>query len=141
MTDHRDGTVYVATGEATFTPEPDGRIRWAEHGTLRWADQATPVTRTLFLLRDRPGHAGPHLDPAESHWRVTFQDGRDFHPWTARPVEHPCGPDLYTGHVEMPEHSDHIPAPADWTVRWRVTGPEKDYTMVSRYSARGVTPR
>lgn len=119
--DHRDGTEYDASGKATFTPEGDGRIRWAEEGTLRWADRSTPVNRTLFLVR------GPSAAAPPSGWRVTFEDGRDFHPWTARPVEHACGRDLYEGMVAPGSGST-------WTIRWQVTGPAKDYTMVTRYS-------
>lgn len=185
--DHLDGTEYAASGTATFTADGDGRIRWAEKGTLRWADRSTPVSRLLFLVRERPdatpgngrqraGRAGSesarddgagdghaHDDDtgadgvagytgaanATGDWRVTFEDGRDFHPWTARPVEHACGHDLYEGHVET-KPATGLPrtttAPAGgrtttdagtdagWTIRWRVTGPAKDYTMLSHYS-------
>ncbi|GAB4085794.1 hypothetical protein GCM10028784_24240 [Myceligenerans cantabricum] len=115
--DHLDGAEYVAVGEAAFDAEDDDRIRWAEHGTLHGAGRTTRVSRTLFLVR---GTAG---------WRVTFEDGRDFHSWTGGEVEHPCGRDLYDGHIDTPADAD-----APWTVRWRVTGPTKDYTMTSRYA-------
>ncbi|MBL0885781.1 DUF6314 family protein [Myceligenerans indicum] len=134
--DRLTGTDYAATGEATFTAEGAGRVRWAENGTLRWADRSTPVTRTLFLTPRRPGAAPPGSATAAPGWWVTFEDGRDFHPWTARPVEHVCGRDLYRGSVEPASPTG---APHAWTVRWHVTGPAKDYTMVSRYSAHDLT--
>jgi hypothetical protein len=122
--DHRDGSAYTARGEATFGAEDDGRIRWAENGTLSWSTGTTPVTRTLFLVRDEPGVAG-----SSSGWRVTFEDGRDFHPWTGGAVEHLCGRDLYQGGVAVPPGR-----PRSWELTWRVRGPEKDYTMHTRYS-------
>jgi hypothetical protein len=133
--DHRDGAEYTARGEAELTAQDDGRIRWTENGTLTWVAGTTPVTRTLFLVRDRadadatPGGVGP--DPAPPGWRVTFEDGRDFHRWTVGAVEHLCGRDLYQGGVEVPQE----PA-RSWELTWRVTGPEKDYTMHTTYSRR-----
>lgn len=116
--------------------EDDGRVRWAERGTLTWAAGSTPVSRTLFLVRapagaDAARAAGAAEDPGT--WRVTFEDGRDFHPWTGGAVEHLCGRDLYEGGVGLPEE----PVPSSnlsWELRWRVTGPEKDYTMHTTYS-------
>ena len=120
--DHRDGVEYTARGCAELTAQDDGRVRWAEHGTLSWAAGSTPVSRTLFLVRE------PSDD--EQRWRVTFEDGRDFHPWTAGAVEHPCGLDLYRGAIDVPDE------PASWELYWRVTGPEKDYTMHTSYFTR-----
>lgn len=122
--DHRDGVEYTADGRARFTEEDDGRIRWSEHGTLRWASGSTPVSRTLFLVREDAPVVG---SPAS--WRVTFEDGRDFHPWTVGAVEHLCGRDLYQGGVAVAR----APA-ASWDLGWHVTGPEKDYTMRTTYS-------
>ncbi|MFE7506025.1 DUF6314 family protein [Promicromonospora sp. NPDC057488] len=127
---HADGAEYSADGEARFSVEDDGRVRWAEHGTLRWAAGTTPVTRTLFVVREPvPGEA-PSGDRAP-RWRVTFEDGRDFHPWTAGAVEHLCGRDLYQGGIEVPVRQ----APS-WELRWHVTGPAKDYLMHTWYTER-----
>ncbi|MFD6445385.1 DUF6314 family protein [Promicromonospora sp. NPDC060204] len=131
--EHADGAAYTADGEAVFSPEEDGRVRWAEHGTLRWAGGSTPVSRTLFLVRDGSGSSGgdkPAAGPGTG-WRVTFEDGRDFHPWTAGAVEHLCGRDLYEGGVALPAR----PA-SSWELTWHVTGPEKDYLLHTRYTAR-----
>lgn len=130
--DHLDGAEYTARGQAEFAPQDDGRVRWAEHGTLSWSAGSTPVWRTLFLVPAPPGDV-----PAASGWRVTFEDGRDFHPWTVGAVEHLCGRDLYRGGMAVPPElapSDLSPSDLSWELRWRVTGPEKDYTMDTRYS-------
>jgi len=156
--DHREGAEYTARGRAEFAPQDDGRIRWAETGTLSWSAGSTPVSRTLFLVRepaddDATAGVGPTTgadvdttteSPGANSgpWRVTFEDGRDFHPWTAGAVEHLCNRDLYQGGVDVPEEqavsSDLSREPSDlsWELRWRVTGPEKDYTMHTTYSPR-----
>ncbi|MFI8523610.1 DUF6314 family protein [Promicromonospora sukumoe] len=127
---HDDGAAYTADGEARLLLEDDGRVRWAEQGTLRWAGGSTPVTRTLFLVRAAGPDGGALPDGgADTGWRVTFEDGRDFHPWTAGTVEHLCGRDLYAGGLAVAAE----PAPA-WELRWRVTGPEKAYLMHTRYT-------
>ncbi|WP_157236789.1 DUF6314 family protein [Promicromonospora sukumoe] len=123
---HADGAEYSADGEARFSVEDDGRVRWAEHGTLRWAAGTTPVTRTLFVVREAGRDGG-----AVARWRVTFEDGRDFHPWTAGAVEHLCGRDLYQGGIEVPARPT-----SSWELRWHVTGPEKDYLMHTWYTER-----
>lgn len=120
--DHLDGAEYTARGRAELTEDDDGRVRWAEQGTLSWAAGSTPVWRTLFLVRELSGA-----------WRVTFEDGRDFHPWTVGAVEHLCGRDHYRGGVAV-RPSDPSPSDLSWELRWRVTGPEKDYTMHTTYS-------
>lgn len=131
---HDDGAAYTADGEAWFSREDDGRVRWAEQGTLRWDGGSTPVTRTLFLVREAESDGGVVPDgvtdaEATTGWRVTFEDGRDFHPWTAGAVEHLCGRDLYAGGVTVATD----PAPA-WELRWRVTGLEKAYLLHTRYT-------
>lgn len=146
--EHADGAAYTADGEARFSPEDDGRVRWAEHGTLRWAGGSTPVSRTLFLVRDSSAWAEPGAVRPGTGWRVTFEDGRDFHPWTAGAVEHLCGRDLYQGGLDVAARrppsrgGTEVPAPS-WELRWHVTGPEKDYLMHTWYSRpfeTGVSP-
>ena len=132
--DHRDGADYAASGTAALVLQDDGRVRWTEHGTLTWASGSTPVSRTLFLLREpHTDDVGPHGRPdhtqAPSGWRVTFEDGRDFHPWTAGAVEHLCGADLYQGGLAIPAGQRQA-----LDVTWHVTGPEKDYTMHTSYT-------
>lgn len=100
-------------GFTSLTLQDDGRIRWSETGILTRQDLQTTVTRVLYL------------EQRDTGWFVTFEDGRDFHPWQpGAAVEHACSPDLYVGTVER-QGVDQ------WSVRWRVTGPSKDYTMTS----------
>lgn len=56
---------------------------------------------------------------------MTFEDGRDFHPWTpGAQVVHPCAADLYTGRVD-------VEPPDRWRVVWECRGPAKNYRMES----------
>ncbi|HWV27238.1 MAG TPA: DUF6314 family protein [Aeromicrobium sp.] len=107
------GATSTVDGETILSAEADGRIRWHETGILHHGGNDVPVFRTLYV--ERSGDA----------WVVTFEDGRDFHPWALdRDVVHPCGADTYTGHVD-------VDSAERWTVTWTTLGPAKDYTMVS----------
>lgn len=113
--DHLAGDVKRVDGRAEFTAADAGRVRWAESGTLRSGTLELPVMRTSYL------------EPRGEGWFVTFEDGRDFHPWTpAADVVHHCGADLYAGRVWSAAVGEDA-----FTVRWRVTGPKKDYTMTT----------
>ncbi|HEY0248243.1 MAG TPA: DUF6314 family protein [Gryllotalpicola sp.] len=118
---------YTVEGEAVFTRAEGGGIRWSETGMLHGEGVSTPIRRTLLLEPGRPGEAA---------WRVLFEDGRFFHSWQPGAVEHLCGLDTYLGEVAPPlgEAAD-----ASWSVRWLVTGPQKDYAMTTRY--RSATAR
>lgn len=134
--DRATGVRYEADGDAELLPSPDGRIRWAEAGELRWSDRITPVRRTLYLVRAVPGgSASAHERPA---WDVTFDDGRLFHPWTIGAVSHVCGADRYRGAIVLP---DDGAAPAAWRVTWHVAGPHKSYTSTTRYEPRSGRDR
>jgi hypothetical protein len=43
-------------------------------------------------------------------------------------VVHVCTPDLYRGTFVT------APSEDEWTLRWQVTGPRKDYVMTTRYT-------
>lgn len=103
----------MVRGSTQLSLDADGRVRWSEAGTLLRGDLEIPVSRTLFVeLRDEV-------------WFVTFDDGRDFHPWSpGAEVVHPCAADTYVGRIELLDADT-------WTVEWNVTGPAKDYTMTS----------
>lgn len=113
IVDRRAGDESSVDGTTTLTRQDDGRVRWAESGTLtRWGVDV-PVTRVLFVEKRQGG------------WFVTFEDGRDFHPWTpGTVVQHDCAPDLYTGTIHRVDGER-------WSVEWEVSGPGKDYTMNS----------
>ncbi|MCW2841019.1 MAG: hypothetical protein JWR55_2502 [Aeromicrobium sp.] len=112
--DDRLGTeISSVDGTSELVLEDDGRVRWSERGTLHRGDLDIPVSRVLFVEHRAGG------------WWVTFDDGRDFHPWApGDEVVHPCAADTYVGRIEAKD--------ADrWTVRWDVMGPAKDYTMTT----------
>jgi hypothetical protein len=111
--DRQAGERSTVDGTTELEMQGDGRVRWTERGTFRRPAGDIPVSRVLFV------------EPRETGWFVTFDDGRDFHPWApGDEVVHPCVADTYTGRIEP--HG-----PARWTVRWDVTGPAKDYTMIT----------
>jgi len=117
--DRWGGEARAVRGSATLTRVDEDHVRWGETGTMTWAGHAVPVSRTLDVVRR--GEA----------WWVLFADGRDFHPWSVgEQVHHPCGRDDYRGLVEV--SSDR----SAWTVRWDCRGPEKNYTMRTRHTAR-----
>lgn len=108
------------SGHVELTAEGDEKIRWHESGVLVTGGKELPVYRTLWIvLRD-------------GRWIVTFEDGRFFHPWTTGElVEHPCGADFYVGRIDVEPGTGAGSRPSIWTVQWTVTGPSKDYTMIT----------
>lgn len=108
------------TGDAEFTGEPNGAIRWHEAGRLRLGGYLGNAHRNLVIVPPRP--------PAS--WEVRFDDGRHFHYLDLSrgrcEVEHPCGPDLYTGVYEV-DADDQL------SVSWLVTGPRRRDRISSEY--------
>ncbi len=115
-------------GEALLAPV-DGDVRWDETGLLR-RDGADPVEVRRTLLLVRAGSADPGVG-----WRVTFEDGRPFHPWTpGSEVDHPCLADRYRGLVVGTRATGG--GPTGWRTTWWVAGPTKDHTIVTDYRRR-----
>jgi hypothetical protein len=118
--DARARTDGTYAGTATFLRDGDG-LSWVERGTLRMGTFEGTATRTMAVV--------PSAGPAP--WEVRFDDGRPFHPLDLRggacPVDHPCGEDHYAGWVRV-EHQGLL------VVSWRVTGPAKDHTILTRYT-------
>lgn len=107
-------------GSATLTRLSDDHVRWAEEGTMRWADHAVPVGRELDVRL------------VDGAWVVHFSDGRPFHPWVVgTEVEHPCAPDHYRGRIDVAADR------SSWTVVWRSRGPAKDYVLTTRHTRPG----
>jgi hypothetical protein len=101
---HLEGTLELA--------EDGERVRWEETLVWRRDGVAVDVRRGLWLEQ----HAG--------QWQVLFEDGRPFHRWSpGAEVVHDCAPDTYRGTVTATDDG--------WRVVWQVSGPAKDYTMVS----------
>lgn len=128
VTDHVAGETITVTGTTAFAAVDADRIRWTEQGRMRRAGTDVEVSRELFVVR------------RENAWTVTFADGRDFHPWEPnRRVEHLCGADTYRGLAEFDAveggwvaRDGEDPPGERWTLTWWVSGPHKDYEMVTR---------
>jgi hypothetical protein len=106
------------TGDAVFDLDRRGGALWSETGRLVIDGFDGLASRTL------------HLAPTHGAWQVRFDDGRPFHPldlstgrWAA---EHRCGPDFYEGWFEVLDR-DRM------TIRWQVTGPERDDLIATEY--------
>lgn len=107
-------------GEAVFSRDGAGLL-YAETG--RWLSGPlggmTAERRDLWRF------------PAPGRAEVLFEDGRPFHdiaPDARGRAEavHPCGPDLY-------RVAYAFDLPGEWSSRWRVGGPRKDYLSTSRF--------
>jgi hypothetical protein len=113
LRDRMSGVAGTVTGALLLTSEAD-EIVWREQGVLTVAAATYDVTRT-YRLRD-----------TADGWWVHFEDGRPFHPWLpGHWVRHPCSADLYDGLVRLDSREA-------WRVLWRVSGPSKDQTILTR---------
>jgi hypothetical protein len=120
--DRRAAQTGRLDGLGFWTPEGTGLL-YREDGVLRLGD-----------FRGRAGRAYRYEFPRPGRAEVRFPDGRGFHPLDLSTGEwragHRCGGDLYEGRFRAE-------GPLAWTVRWRVTGPRKDFVLVSRYRRAG----
>jgi len=117
--DMRDGRTGRFTGRARFAPVPAG-LAYHEAGRLRLGDGPEMTATRDYLWRD--GGAGAI--------EVLFGDGRLFHrflPDAPDPgAEHACPPDSYRVRYDFSRWPR-------WRAEWRVSGPRKDYAMLSRF--------
>lgn len=116
-------------GEARFDGEarfrPDGRgLAYAETGQLQLAGHPPVQAERRYLWRAGPAGA----------IEVFFPDGRAFHRIDLRAAapsdRHHCAQDIY----DVTYDFRRWPV---WVSRWRVSGPRKDYRMVTEYSRLG----
>jgi hypothetical protein len=127
VTDHLAGDLVRVRGTVEFSNESDASVLWSERGTMERGATTVDVQRVLHVVP----RAGEPV--GASGWDVTFEDGREFHPWQPeRWVEHLCGADTYRGLVEFPDPDTADAGEEAWTLTWRVSGPRKDYEMVTR---------
>jgi len=123
LEDLRDGRHGRFVGRAGFVPAPGG-LRYREEGALTFGDGAAMTATRDYLWRD--GGAGVIA--------VFFGDGRFFHrflPDEPDPGgEHACPPDNYRVRYDFRRWPR-------WQATWRVSGPRKDYAMVSRFRRAG----
>lgn len=118
--DHRAGHEGRLEGRCTWQPDADG-LRQEEEGLL-YIPTSPPLTaRRRYLWRSE----GAALC-------VYFEDGRPFHRLAPGQLadRHHCDPDLYDVHYDFSDWPD-------WTQSWRVTGPRKDTTIISRFHRGG----
>lgn len=104
-------------GRAVFQRAEAG-LAYREEGTLRLKPGPEMKAVRDYFWRERGERIG-----------VDFGDGRPFHDFdpAAPEARHNCPPDDY--HVRY-----DFSAWPDWRAVWVVSGPRKDYTMISRYS-------
>lgn len=117
--DVRAGRAGRFVGRASFRPSADG-LAYREEGELTLEGAAPMAASRDYLWRDGPGGA----------IEVLFGDGRffhAFHPDEAAPAAvHACDPDTYRVRYDFSRWPR-------WQADWRVTGPRKDYAMLSRF--------
>ena len=110
---------HVGQGKARFEGLARITRRWTylESGTLEMKGQEFAASRRY------------EWRPMDGGFDIRFEDGKPFHDlWFDRPeAQHFCDPDSY--HVSY--DFDDWPR---WSSTWRVTGPRKDYVMVSRFA-------
>lgn len=118
--DVRAGRTGRFSGRATFRPAAAGGLAYREEGTLAFGDGPAMTATRDYLWRD----AGAGVI------EVLFGDGRFFHrfmPEEEAPGDlHHCDPDVYRVRYDFARWPF-------WRAEWRVTGPRKDYAMVSGY--------
>lgn len=101
-------------GVARFERESGGLL-YSERGVLRMGDVSMEAERVYHW---RAGDAGIE---------VFFDDGRFFHRiGVGGEAAHWCDPDQYDVVYTFGSWPE-------WSSRWRVLGPRKDYVMVSEY--------
>lgn len=102
-------------GRAWFSPD-DGGLLYREAGTLTVGAHKMEAERR-YLWREDAGEIV-----------VLFDDGKPFHRFAPSKIaaSHFCDPDTYNVRYDFA-------AWPEWSSRWRVTGPRKDYVMTSVY--------
>lgn len=116
---HGDGLTGRLVGEAVIAPTGPGLWRYSESGELTLgASEPFRATRD-YLWR-----------AAEKAIDVSFADGRPFHRIELSALTpatvHLCDPDRYAVAYDFTLWPE-------WSARWQVEGPRKDYTMTTTY--------
>lgn len=112
-----NGESFSFSGQATFTWRIN-QVVYQESGKMRAPNGQVLEADRVYVWQPAPGN---RID-------VLFDDQRFFHTFCAREphAEHLCGDDHYVVDYEFAQWPQ-------WQSTWRVTGPRKDYTMVSCY--------
>lgn len=105
-------------GIAEFSVMDDGLL-YIEQGKLALGDAAEVNAERCY-----------HWRGSEAEIEVLFEDGRPFHRFNLRrtmpDARHLCGADMYNVTYDFGDWPN-------WSARWDVLGPRKDYRMISRY--------
>lgn len=116
--DFKAGQTLSGAGEAVFAETAEGLL-YTEQLTLTLPNGATTLATRSYKWCAQ----GSEIE-------VFFEDGLPFHHFDPTVLNqecfHACDPDSYQGHYDF----SRWPA---WQVTWRVTGPRKDYRLISRY--------
>jgi hypothetical protein len=117
---HGDGLTGQFEGTAEIAPAGPGLYTYDEEGMLKLGDSDALRGTRRYLWRASDGA----ID-------ISFADGRPFHRLDLgglRPeTVHLCSPDRYAVAYDFT-------AWPEWSARWRVEGPRKDYVMTSHYA-------
>jgi hypothetical protein len=118
--DHARTTTGRLRGKATFRPSGLDLL-YEERGTLVFGEHCGQAEQTCRY--DFPEGDGRAL--------VRFREGRPFHELDLSTgqdrARHDCPPDIYDG-VFL------ALGPDAWRTEWKVTGPRKDYDLVTTYN-------
>lgn len=125
IADARTGQRGRFEGIARFVPDGAG-LSYREEGRLALGDAAPLAASRSYLWRENTA----------GEIEVHFPDGRFFHrfePDAPAPADtHDCAPDRYRVRYDFAGWPR-------WTAVWRVTGPRKDYEMVTRFRPAGAS--
>ncbi|SPJ26226.1 DUF6314 family protein [Palleronia abyssalis] len=116
--DRRQDQVGRFEGEGRFTVE-GATLHYRETGLLKIGDATLEAEQSHVWRSD-----GTLI-------RVCFSDGRPFHSFETGVLhpaaQHLCAPDTYDVAYDFGGWPE-------WRSEWTVTGPRKDYTLVSTYA-------
>jgi len=120
ITDLRGGPDGSFAGMATLEPRGATCLTYLEEGQLQLGDLSPMAASRRYIWQFALGGVA-----------VSFADGRPFHSFrlaeSGAGSDHLCGADLYRVSYDF----DAWPV---WSAHWQVTGPRKDYTMLTRYA-------
>ena len=107
-------------GEATFRPCAGGLL-YEEHGTLTLGEHCGRAEQSyLYEFPEGDGRASVRFRDGRAFYELDLSRGQDR-------VCHACHPDLYDG-VFIALSS------TTWQSEWKVTGPRKDYDLLTTYT-------
>lgn len=113
LSDDIAGLSGTMTGMLRVAQDSDG-FAWVETGTLQWAGQLLPATRTMSLRR------------LQDAWWFVLPDGGLLYPYDLAEFDYQCGDDVYRGTATF--SPDHL------ALTWTVVGPRKAQVIRTDYT-------